>query len=215
MGADYHSGGMLFEREGKPKGEHMIIEIGALVTIIKSLLEASKTGQELFGGASRRATVKSIEKTQERLAGIADQLFQSVALSKMLPIWLKEHAAVDLYTDTLSDDDVKLVDTRLRQLISDSIHDHFSATFFRTNFAVLPGVGVGIKSFGDRLLALETQLNGIPPGNTTAWRLAWPIVKIRMNDLRLEAVKLDNLADEIHTSLVREIKDAATLVVAV
>jgi hypothetical protein len=116
----------------------MITEIGALVSIIKSLLDASKTGWELFGNASRKAAAESIKKTQERLAGIADQLFQSVALSKMLPIWLKEHAAVDLYTETLSDDDVKLLDSRLRQLISDSIHDHFSGTFFQTSFAVLP-----------------------------------------------------------------------------
>jgi hypothetical protein len=39
--------------------------------------------------------------------------------------------------------------------------------------------------------SLETQLNGVSPGDATAWRRAWPIVKVRMHDLRLEAVKLD------------------------
>src|SRR5437867_4238394 len=189
----------------------MITEIGALVGIVKTLLEAGKTGWELFGGASKKSTAESVKKTQERLAGIADQLFQSMALSKMLPIWLKEHATVDLYTEDLSDDEVKLLDSRLRQLISDSIHDHFSGTFFRTIFAVLPGVEAGIKTFRDKLLALETQLNGIPPGDATSWRRAWPIVKMRMQDLRLEAVKLDNVADEVHASLVRELRDAASL----
>jgi gas vesicle protein len=190
----------------------MITEVGALVGILKALLEAAKSGRELLGGgASKKATAEAVRKTQDRLAGIADQLFQSVALSKMLPIWLKEHATVDLYTDALSDDEVKLLDSRLRQLISDSIHDHFSGTFFRTSFAVLPGVEAGIKGFRDRLLALETQLNGIPPGDATSWRRAWPIVKVRMHDLRLEAVKLDNLADDVHASLVRELKDAAQL----
>jgi hypothetical protein len=189
----------------------MITEIGALVGIVKSLLDAVKTGWELFGSASKKAAAESIKKTQERLDGIADQLFQSVALSKMLPVWLKEHAAVDLYTDTLSDDEVKLLDSRLRELIRDSIHDHFSGTFFRTSFAVLPGVEAGIKEFRDRLLALETQLNGIPPGDATSWRRAWPVVKVRMHDLRLEAVKLDNLADEVHASLVRELRDAASV----
>ena len=87
----------------------MITEIGALVTIMKTLLDATKTGMELFGGGARRKAAESVKKAQERLEGIAEQLFQSVALSKMLPIWLKEHAAVDLYTDTLSDDDVKLL----------------------------------------------------------------------------------------------------------
>jgi gas vesicle protein len=189
----------------------MITEIGTLVGILKALLEAAKSGRELFGASSKKATAEAVKKTQDRLAGIADQLFQSVALSKMLPIWLKEHATVDLYTDALTDDEVKLLDSRLRQLISDSIHDHFSGTFFQTSFAVLPGVEAGIKGFRDRLLALEGQLNGIPPGDATSWRRAWPIVKVRMHDLRLEAVKLDNLADEVHGSLVRELRDAAGL----
>jgi hypothetical protein len=156
-------------------------------------------------------TGQSVKKTQDRLAGIADQLFQSVALSKMLPIWLKEHATVDLYTDALSDDEVKLLDSKLRQLIADSIHDHFSGTFFRTSFAVLPGVEAGIKSFRDSLLALENQLNGIPPGDAVSWRRAWPIVKVRMHDLRLEAIKLDNLADSLHASLVSELREAASI----
>jgi hypothetical protein len=188
----------------------MITEIGALIDIISTLLEASKTGWELFGG-SRKATTDSVKKAQERLAGIADQLFQSVALSKMLPIWLKDHATVDLYTEALSDDDVKLLDSKLRSLIGDSIHDHFSGTFFRTNFAVLPGVDAGIKGFRERLLALEAQLNGIPPGDAVSWRRAWPILKVRMNDLRMEAVKLDNLADDVHSSLVQELRDASSL----
>jgi hypothetical protein len=129
----------------------------------------------------------------------------------MLPIWLKEHATVDLYTDNLTDEEVKLLDSRLRQLISDSIHDHFSGTFFRTNFGVLPGAEAGIKDFRQRLLALESQLNGIPPGDAISWGRAWPIIKVRMHDLRVEAVKLDNLADDVHASLVRELRDAASL----
>jgi len=186
----------------------MITEIGALVTIMKTLLDATKTGKELFGGGERK---KAIQNAQERLDGVAEQLFQSVTLSKMLPIWLKEHAEVDLYVDKLSNDDVKLLDNRLRNLIFDSIHDHFSGTIFRMSFAVLPGVENGIKAFRDKLLALETQLNGIPAGNAKAWRLAWPIIKIRMQDLRIEAVKLDNLADEIHSKLVTELRETAKL----
>ena len=127
----------------------------------------------------------------------------------MLPIWLKEHAAVDLYTDTLSDDDVKLLDSRLRNLIHDSIHDHFSGTFFRMNFSVLPDVEAGIRSFREWLLALEKQLDGIPPGDATSWRRAWPILKVRMHDLRTEAVKLDNLADDLHAKLVAELRETA------
>lgn len=189
----------------------MITEIGALVGILKVLLEAAKTGRELFGGATKKATAEAVKKTQERLAGIADQLYQSLALSKMLPIWLNEHATVNLYTDKLTTVQVKLLDQRLRQLISDSIHDHFSGVFFGTSFAVLPGVEAGIEDFRDRLKALEVQLNGIPAGDAVAWRRAWPTVKTRMQDLRREAEKLDTLSEAVQASLVHELREAAKL----
>jgi hypothetical protein len=187
----------------------MITEIGALVVILKDILESSKTGLDLFGVVSKKRTVEGIEKTQERLAGIAEQLYQSVSLSKMLPIWLREHSRYDLYQNILSNDDVKLLDSGLRSLISDSIHDHFSATFFQTSFAALPGAEAAIEEFRDRLSALENQLNGIPPGDATAWRRTWPILKVRMHDLRVEAVKLNNLADTIHSELIVELREAA------
>lgn len=189
----------------------MITEIGALVAIMKTLLEATKSGKELFGGGGRKKTAESVNKAQERLDGIAEQLFQSVALSKMLPIWLKEHERVELFTETLSDEDVKLLDSQLRDLIYQSIHDHFSGTFFRTSFAVLPNVEEGIHAFRERLLALEKQLDGIPAGDATSWRRTWPIIKVRMQDLRMEAIKLDSLADDLHAKLVTELRETAKL----
>jgi len=189
----------------------VITEIGALVGIVKALLDSAKTGKDLFGGGQRKVAAEGLKKSQDRLAGIAEQLHQSLSLSKMLPIWLKDQSAVNLWEDTLSDDDVKLLDSKLRDLISDSIHDHFSGTFFQTNFAVLPGVDAGIRDFRQRLLALETQLNGMPHGDAVSWRRSWPIIKVRMHDLRIEAVKLDNLADAIHASLIGELRDAAAV----
>jgi hypothetical protein len=189
----------------------MITEIGALVGIMKTLLEATKAGMELFGAGARKRSAESVSKAQERLGGVAEQLFQSVALSKMLPIWLQEHSKFDLYTDKLSDDNVKLLDSGLKRLISDSIHDHFSATFFRTSFAVLPNVETGIQGFRQRLVALETQLEGITAGNADSWRLAWPTLKVRLNDLRIEATKLDSMADELHAKLVTELRETAKL----
>jgi hypothetical protein len=187
----------------------MITEIGVLVQIVKNLLDSAKAGSEFFGGGAKKQTTAELKKLQERLAGIADQLHQSVALSKMLPIWLKEHARYDLYVNTLSNDEVKLLDRGFRNLISDSIHDHFSGTFFRTSFATLPNVDLKIKDFRDKLNELENQLNGIPPGDAISWRRAWPILKVRMDDLRKAAVKLDNLADELHSELIIELRKAA------
>ena len=76
-----------------------------------------------------------------------------------------------------------------------------SGTFFRTNFNCLPGVEAGIKAFRERLLALEQQINGILPGDASMWKRTWPTLKVRMHDLRMEAVKVNNLADEVHSEL--------------
>jgi len=187
----------------------MLTEVGVLVGIVKALVDVAKTGTDLFG-KRQKATAESVEKLKERIAGIAEQLQQSVALSNLLPIWLKDHANVDLFTDKLSNDDVKVLDSKLRQLISDSVHDHFSGTFFRTSFACLPGVEAGISRFRERLIALEQQIDGITPGDAVAWRRTWPLIKSRMSDLRIEAVKINTLASEIHSQLVQELRQAAT-----
>ena len=186
----------------------MLTEVGLLVTIVKGLVDVAKGGADIFG-KRQKATVEAVVQLKGRIAGLAEQLQQSVALSKMLPIWLKDHAEVDLFTDKLSDDDVRLLDSKLRRLIHDSIHDHFSGTFFRTNFNCLPGVEAAIKSFRERLLALEQQINGILPGDAPMWKRTWPILKLRMHDLRIEAVKVNNLADEVHSTLVQELRNAA------
>lgn len=188
----------------------MLTEIGSLVSIVKALVEIAKSANGFFGGA-KKPTPEAVEQLKQRVAGLAEQLHQSVVLSKMLPVWLKEQARFDLFTDRLSDEEVRILDSGLKGLVSDSIHDHFSGVFFRTSFACLPPVESAIKSFRERLLALEQQLNGIPPGDAQAWRFAWPVLKMRLHDLRIEAVKIDNLADEIHSSLVRELQAAGRL----
>ncbi|KVD70357.1 hypothetical protein [Burkholderia ubonensis] len=185
----------------------MLTEVGLLVSIVKNLFDIAKGGTDIFG-RRQKATEEAVEQLKERITGLAEQLHQSVALSKMLPIWLKDHAEVDLFVSQLSDDDVRLLDSKLRRLISDSIHDHFSGTLFRTDFNCLPGVEIMIKGFRDRLLVLEQTLNGIVPGDAEAWRRTWPFLKLRMHDLRVEAVKVNNLADEIHSDLVQELRQS-------
>jgi hypothetical protein len=63
--------------------------------------------------------------------------------------------------------------------------------------------------FRDRLIALETQINGIVPGDAAMWKGTWPLIKARMSDLRIEAVRISNLADDVHGSLIRELQSAA------
>ena len=186
----------------------MLTEIGALVAIVKNLLEGTKTGIDIFG--RRGDAQKTVKDLQARVSGIAEQLDRCVSLSKMLPLWLKDHSEVNLFTEKLSDEDVRLLDSKLRDLIGDSIHDHFSGVFFRMSFGVLPGIDTAMADFQQRLLALEVQLNGVPAGDAVAWRRSWRVIKVRMSDLRQEAVKIDNLAEQIHAQLVKELRDASS-----
>jgi hypothetical protein len=78
----------------------MLTEVGLLVSIVKGLVDVAKGGTDLFG-KRQKATAEAVDQLKDRIAGLAEQLQQSVALSKMLPIWLKDHAEVDLFTDKL------------------------------------------------------------------------------------------------------------------
>lgn len=192
----------------------MIVEIGALVGIIKGLLEATKTGRELFGGNSRRVTTDSVKKAQERLAGIADQLNQSVALSKMLPLWVYQYEQTGIYAATHSDDDLREFARKVDRLISDSIYDTFSNAFFRMNFAILPGVDPIIGDFRKKLTTLHADVRRIAPWDSAdAWRKELPTLMVRMGDLREEVTKLTDLVEGVHAALIKELKDTASLVV--
>ena len=187
----------------------MLTEIGILVTIVKNLGDIAKTGGDLFGGKKKaEETASAVIDLKGRISGIAEQLHESVVLSKMLPIWKKDYEKFDIFKNNLSDDDVRMLDAKLRELIDDSIHDHFSGTFFRTSFADLQEVDKAISGFRERLTDLEKQLKGIAPGNAEAWRYSWPTLKVRLQDLRQKADTVYDLADDAHSALIKELREA-------
>lgn len=62
----------------------MITEIGTLVSIVKGLSDIAKTGGKLFG-KHKKGTAEAVERLQGRVAGIAEQLYETVALLKTIP----------------------------------------------------------------------------------------------------------------------------------
>jgi hypothetical protein len=182
-----------------------LTEIGTLVSIVKGLLDLVKSGSSLLG---RKDSPQLLQPLQQRIAIISEQLQNSIALTKLLPLWLKEHEAFDLFADKLDDEKVRSLDTKLRELIRDSVHDHFSSAFFRTNFKSLPPVSVAIDKFREKLKTLETQIDFVPPGDAAAWRHSWPVIKVRMSDLRRAAVEVENLAEQAQADVVRELREA-------
>ena len=186
----------------------MLTEIGTLASIINNLINITRSAGSWFGDKQIIKKNEEFEKLKDRIAGMADQFEKSIELSKMLSIWLKEQNQIDLFADQLSDDDVRGYEEKLRYLIFQSIHDTFSGTFFRTKYSSLPGMEGGIEDFRKRLTDLEKQLNGIRTGNAVNWRLSWPILKQRLQDLRSEADNINNKADGILSSLVQELQKA-------
>lgn len=183
----------------------MLTEIGSLVLLLRGLLEANKKGTELH--VQPRA--EAIQRLQERLEGIAEQLEQSVLLSRLLPVWLKDFNAVDFLKDQLTGEDVHLLESRLRPLIHDSVRGPMAETFFRVPFSALPGIETAIASFRIEVRQLYQQLDAIPPGDEAAWHRAWTSVRVRMTGLWKWATKLNNFADQLHSELTRELAEAA------
>ena len=93
----------------------MLLEIGALATIIKNLLDSVKTSRDLWGRDRqvRQRADASISELQQRIEGMAEQLHQSVALSKMLPLWINQYNQINLFQVDLSDDDIPRLDEKI------------------------------------------------------------------------------------------------------
>ena len=83
----------------------LIPELGALIAIVKGLLDIAKSGRDLTGNKAK-ATGESVEKLKDRLAGLADQLESCVMLGKTIPIWLRTCFDIEADVTARSDEDV-------------------------------------------------------------------------------------------------------------
>ncbi len=190
--------------------------IGTLAAATKGVIEAIKSVKDLVG--TRQPTVRPPEVSQleaafetyrKRIGVLAEQLTQAETLTRMLPVWLKEHSRFEVWEEQPTDDRLRELDSGLRQFISDSVRDHFSSIFFRTSFDKLPAIPHMINEVRGDLTTLDQSLNAIPHSNVSAWRIHLPIVKVRLQDLRMKAFKLDSEADALRAQLIHELQDSA------
>lgn len=193
----------------------MAIEtIGALVGITKTVIDSLKGVRDLAKGDDKAPVADlgdAITDFQKRIALIATQLEQAEMLGRMLPIWLKEHSKFEIWEANPSDDTLIMLDGELRSFISDSVRDHFSSVFFHASFDKLPSVVELLKELRQKLQELDGSLQAIPYSSLEGWRLHLPIVKTRLQDLRIVAVKLDDNADEVRRKLIAELREAAEI----
>lgn len=191
----------------------MAIEtIGALAGISKTVIDSLKGLRDLIGRGDEEPVTElevAFSEFQERIGFIATQLEQAEMLGRMLPIWLKEQSKFEIWETSPSDETLKMLDRDLRNFISDSVRDHFSSVFFQTSFDKLPSVLVLLKDLRQKLKELDGSIQAIPHSSLEGWRLYLPIVKTRLHDLRIVAVKLDDNADDVRRNLITELRQAA------
>ncbi len=189
----------------------MITEIGALVSIVKGLADIAKTGGDFFG-KPKKETAKEINRLQGRVAGIAEQLYESVALLKTIPAWLRQAEEVIFQPDDLPIEAIQQHHTRLHRLISDSRYDSFSDAFYRTKYDTLPGLEKPMVSFRELLERLNDEHSkmrfDVPP---QALQIDWSKLKSRLRDLYDEAENIRRTANELHGRLIDELKESGSV----
>lgn len=157
--------------------------IGALVGLGKGIAEAIKAISGLFDTRDDRkiamesppklvALQAALSQYQGRMRILADQLRQAESLTRMVPAWLEVANLLPVWRSAsdLSQDDFHRLDGDLRRLVNDSLRDHFSGTFFRTEFSKLPGIPPKIDNLRERLTTLDRTVASIPPGNVDGFR---------------------------------------------
>lgn len=189
-----------------------IATIGTLVTITKGLVEIIKGIGSFFGGASDKLKLSREFRTlYSRIDMLALQLEQCERLTRNVPAWLELANRMPLWGDPehLEVNQAQSIDRDLRSLIHESVRDHFSGTFFQTDFNRLPDVPVQVEIFRAQLRTLDQTVSAIQPGNIQALKAMWSQITTQFNDARNTAWDIQRKAEDLQGSLIRELRDAA------
>ena len=189
-----------------------IATIGTLVTITKGLVEIIKGIGSFFGGASDKTKLSGEFRTlYGRIDVLALQLEQCERLTRSVPAWLELANRMPMWGDpaTLEANQAQTVDRDLRSLIHESVRDHFSGTFFQTDFNRLPDVPVQLEIFRARLRTLDQTVSAIQPGNIQALRALWAQITTQFNDARNTAWEIQRKAEDLQGALIQELREAA------
>jgi len=189
----------------------MITEIGALVGIIKGLADIAKDGGDWLR-KPKKENVEAVERLQERVAGIAAQLYQTVALLKTIPAWLRQCDDLLFQPEALPAEEIQRQHTLLHRLISESRYDYCSDAFYRTKYDALPGLTKPMEQFRELLERLEVDHGKIRfDVELQALHKDWFALRTRLRDLKNQAEEIRLRANELHGSLINELESAGAV----
>lgn len=191
--------------------------IGTLVSIGKNVIDAVKA---LKGAVSLKDNesdekMKALEEAFNNFSGrisvLAEQLEQSERLTRQVPAWLEVASRMPMWKSIEQMDEREAKDTLedLKRFIFDSIRDHFSGTFFHTDFDKLPELQRKIEFFRDRLTTLDNSLKPIAPGNLAVFKGMWPQIVTQFNDATNSASEIQRQADDVQAELIKELKETS------
>lgn len=189
-----------------------IATIGSLVSITKSLLDLVKGINSRISDNSIRQQLRAeFTHLYARMDDLSVQLDQSERLTRMVPAWLELANRMPLWQQPLAlgNAEAQNLDRDMRSLLDNSIRDHFSSTFFDSQFDRLPDVPLKLEIFRERLRTLDRTVSTVQPGNTQSLEALWPQITTHFNDARNTAYEIQRLADDVHGRLINELRDAA------
>jgi hypothetical protein len=198
-----------------------IAAIGTLATVAGSVINAAKSLKDLFsrrsGNDAEQKTLNDLQNAvneyNARMRILAEQLEQSERLTRMVPAWLEVSSRMPMWKQAsdLDDNEARTVLDELKRFIFDSTSDHFSGTFFHTDFDKLPRIPDKLNILRARLKTINGTLSPIAPGNIEGLRSFWPQLTTQFNDAVNAAHDIRSDAENIQGDLIRELHDAANV----
>jgi hypothetical protein len=197
-----------------------MFDIGSLVTISKGVLDSLKIVNDLFKSQKKNSNSSSetvvsnlkeqVDSFQSRLEGLAIQLQQSEKLTRMIPAWEATANNIHVVGDisSLSNEEALRIHVSLRNLIDASVRDTFSSTFFRSDFAALPGMGVQIEVFRSHIKNLDRTVSTIPAGNLEVFKSLWPSLSVEFNNVRNAGYEIRNKSEDLQARLIEELLES-------
>jgi hypothetical protein len=191
----------------KRKDRIMITEIGALVSIIKNLIDVTKAGSSFLNRSSQNQE-QAISKLQGRMEGLVEQLSRCMQLDRLIPVWERrlDEFRPFVQRTTIEAGEAQRIEHDLRDLIKGAAKDYFSGAFFYTEYEIIPGVHAAITEFRTVIENIDHEISHIPPN---AWRSHWPQLAGRLRDLQNATAKVERSLEDNLAKLFKELRDAS------
>jgi hypothetical protein len=198
----------------------MSLEVGTLVALSKGIVDTLLGLKSLFPKGSTSSPAiddaftelrNDVTAFQARLQGLARQLEECERLTRMIPAWEALANQIPVWNDVpnAAPDEIMRLHVGLRDLLNASVHDHFSGTFFRTQFSSLPNIEPVLQVFRANLKNLDRVISTIPAGNGQVFKSLWPQISSDFNNLRNACYEVKQRAEDIQAGLIQELQDAA------